>query len=217
MVRRNTLYLGAIAAGLVSLYLFKDKMPFSAEGDEKSLLQTIKDRFTPSELEEVNTERTGATVDVIPMALTPSYLGQQFLQMDRSDRVVNMSPFGIGVSDVRVEQVNPYDYELSAQDFKAEVGIGQEPNSLLNEMKTSRPHSLNKPTISTVTRLGEPLPNERTHTDMLHPSDNAQYTSGGETKTLANWRMDHYIESEGSHLAWAIPMDGSMRKHLRRV
>ena len=210
--------MGAIAAGLASLYLFKDRLPFSAEGNGNGLLQTIRDRFTPSELEEVNTERTGATVDVIPMSLTPSYLGQQFLQLDRSDRVVNMSPFGIGVSDVRVEQVNPYDYELSAQDFRAEVGVGQEPTSLLNEMKTSRPHSLNKPTISTVTRLDGPLLNELSHTDILTPSDNAQYTDeGGETKTLANWRMDHHIESDGSHLSWAIPMNGSARKHLRRV
>jgi len=208
--------MAGIAAGLISLFLFKDKISFSSEGNSKSLLDTIKARFTPSQLEEINTEKTGATVDVIPMSLAPSYLGQQFLQLDRSDRVVNMSPFGTGVADVRVESVNPYDYELSAQDFRADT-VGQESTSHLKEMKTSRPHSLNKTTLSTVARFDGNLLNERDHSDILTPSDNAQYTDGGETKTLANWRMDHYIESEGSNIAWAIPMNGSARKHLRRV
>tara|TARA_Y100000356_G_C11219622_1_gene268318 strand:+ start:208 stop:843 length:636 start_codon:yes stop_codon:yes gene_type:complete len=203
-------YLGI--AGLVAAFMFKDKISFSADSNGMSLMDTIKSRFTPAELEQINNEKVGATVDIIPNSLVSSYLGQEFLGLDRSDRVVNMSSFGTGVADVRVEQVNPYDYELSSEDFKADT-VGQESTFGMNfnTLKSVRPIPMGS------NMVGDVMTNERSHTDLLKPSDNAGYTDGQVTKTLANWRMDHHIQREGNDVAFAIPMNGSTRKQLRRV
>jgi hypothetical protein len=203
-------YLGI--AGLITAFVFRDKISFSADSNGMSLIDTIKSRFTPAELEQVNNEKIGATVDIIPQSLVSSYLGQEFLGLDRADRVVNMAPFGTGVADVRVEQVNPYDYELSSEDFKADT-VGQESTSglNLNILKSVRPIPVGSSMNMDV------LINERSNTDLLKPSDNAGYTDGVMTKTLANWRMDHHIQREGNDVAFAIPMNGSTRKQLRRV
>ena len=193
-------------------YLFRDKISFGADSNGKSIIDTIKQRFTPAELEQVNNERSGATVDVIPQSLVSSYLGQEFLGLDRADRVVNMSSFGTGVADVRVEVVNPYDYELSSEDFKADT-VGQESISglNLNILKSVRPIPVN-PSMNL-----DIMANERSHSDLLKPSDNAGFTDGVMTKTLANWKIDHHIQREGNDVAFAIPMNGSARKQLRKV
>tara|TARA_R110002096_G_scaffold153824_2_gene317794 strand:+ start:595 stop:1230 length:636 start_codon:yes stop_codon:yes gene_type:complete len=211
MVKSNKIYYFGIAA-LVVGYLFKDKISFGADSNGKSIIDTIKERFTPSELEQVHNEKSGATVDIIPQSLTSSFLGQEFLGLDRADRVVNMSSFGTGVADVRIETVNPYDYELSAEDFRADT-VGQEnTNGLnLNIMKSVRPSPLN-PSIDIAGFM-----NAKTNSDTLNPTDNAGYTDGVMTKTLANWSKDHHIQREGNDVAFAVPMNGSTRKQLRRV
>lgn len=48
-------YLGIV--GLIAAFAFKDKISFSADSNGMSLIDTIKARFTPAELEQVNNEK----------------------------------------------------------------------------------------------------------------------------------------------------------------
>jgi len=151
--------------------------------------------------------------------------------------VVNDGPFGPGVSDVRVAKVNPYDYNLSAEDFLSfsATALGQEiPNSKVKQLNTHLPNCCypsDYPELSdkklkldevdgAINRKGDlaRLSNKnRTSQDTLPPDLNDAYTDGTYTMPISQWMSSHQIERISDTQVRAIAISGGQDALLRRV
>lgn len=99
--------LGALvvaAVGYLNPFGVRERLGFAA------------DQFTYADLEQVQIERSGVTVDVIPDSLSESFMGYKFLDLQSTNMIVNTDPFGPGVSDVQPRYINPYDNGFTLSD-----------------------------------------------------------------------------------------------------
>ena len=75
--------------------------------------------WSAADLEEVQIERSGQTLDTIPVGLSESFMGYQFLDLEHTTMVANDAPWGPGVIDVQAVYENPYDLGYSDDDLMA--------------------------------------------------------------------------------------------------
>ena len=85
--------------------------------------------WSAADLEEMQIERSGQTVDTIPVGLTEAFMGYQFLDLEHTTMVANDAPWGPGVIDVQAVYENPYDLGYSDDDLMA-----AEENHLMADM-----------------------------------------------------------------------------------
>ena len=265
MVRRmNTSAITLLGlGGLIMAYTFRDRLGFSAE-EEPTLLGKLVSKlrgvapiqdgvgdsanpndviseFRPSDLEQVDVERTGMTVDLIPSIpssrRTSSQRGADFLVKSMQTPVVNDGAFGPGVSDVRVTQLNPFNYNLGAEDFIGfnASAVGQEiSNPKLKGMNTHMPkccYPNDYPDIASrdiklddvdgaINRLGDLArlshANKSLH-DTLPPDLNDSYSDGSATMAISQWMTTHQVERISDTQVKAIAISGGQNAMLRRV
>ncbi len=75
--------------------------------------------WSAADLEEMQIERSGQTLDTIPVGLSESFMGYQFLDLEHTTMVANDAPWGPGVIDVQAVYENPYDLGYSDDDLMA--------------------------------------------------------------------------------------------------
>ena len=75
--------------------------------------------WSAADLEEMQIERSGQTMDTIPVGLSESFMGYQFLDLEHTTMVANDAPWGPGVIDVQAVYENPYDLGYSDDDLMA--------------------------------------------------------------------------------------------------
>ena len=219
---------------------------FSAEGEGanetfsfKKVVEAIKAKFTPSDLEQQQVERTGMTVDMVPNQLSPDYDYACVLAYDKASMVVNDAPFGPGVSDVQIDIVSPYDYHLGAEDFSVEA-VGQEVSSsqlkVLNQhyqpdsravcCKPVEDYGLNLSLMDSIHMAGSPIAGRaslalmaggQTYSGLYPPDVNDSYTDGNSTMTLSAWRAEGWVEQVNEAEVRFIPHMGGSEMMLRRV
>ena len=85
--------------------------------------------WSAADLEEMQIERSGQTLDTIPVGLSESFMGYQFLDLEHTTMVANDAPWGPGVIDVQAVYENPYDLGYSDDDL-----IAAEENYLMADM-----------------------------------------------------------------------------------
>jgi hypothetical protein len=234
---RTVLLTGALA--LVA-YHFRGSLGFEAEPESSNGFQTIVDRikakFSPSQLEEVDRQRTGMTVDLVPVQYDPSSSYAGHLAFDKTTTYVNDSPYGGGVSDVMISVENPYNYNLSAEDFTTfnAMAPGQELiPSPIAQLKPSIPTSkddccrptqtygldLTQPFMTPAgdgSRIGLSSPNGKTYSGTLDPDANDSYTDSSKTLSLAQWRSEGMVDVVNDFTVRFRPYVGT-EKMLRRV
>ncbi|MAY90159.1 MAG: hypothetical protein CMN00_03115 [Rickettsiales bacterium] len=86
--------------------------------------------WTAADLEEMQIERSGQTLDTIPVGLTEAFMGYQFLDLEHTTMVANDAPWGPGVIDVQAVYENPYDLGYSDDDLM----MAAEENYLMADM-----------------------------------------------------------------------------------
>ena len=234
---RTVLLTGALA---LMTYHFRGSLGFEAEQESSNGFQTIVDRikakFSPSQLEEVDRQRTGMTVDLVPVQYDPSSSYAGHLAFDKTTTYVNDSPYGGGVSDVMIGVENPYTYNLSAEDFTTfnAMAPGQELiPSPIAQLKPSIPTSKDdccrpiqtygldlSQTFMTPagdgSRIGLSSPNGKTYSGTLDPDANDSYTDGSKTLSLAQWRSEGMVDVVNDFTVMFRPYVGT-EKMLRRV
>jgi hypothetical protein len=87
--------------------------------------------WTAADLEEMQIERSGQTLDTIPVGLTEAFMGYQFLDLEHTTMVANDAPWGPGVIDAQVIYNNPYDLGYSDEDLVAHAA---EESYLMNDI-----------------------------------------------------------------------------------
>ena len=214
---------------------------------KKGLISKLRDvidkRFLISDQQEINTKVSGQTVDIIPQGLSPSFDYSSVFAESKASQYVNMAPMGFGVTDVKIDAKNPYDFYLSAEDAGYDRSVvGQEAITT-----PFRPLGEQAPTPTQVSfmsfdRLAEKLSNmgntskeletkedrftragfsrmgdAKTFSGTYSPNENSDYTSGSTTMSLASWRTQGLINRVTDSMVTLIPRDGSPMKHLRRV
>lgn len=75
-----------------------------------------------AQLEEMQVERSGQTLDYVPVGLSQSFMGYQYLDLEHTTMVANDSPFGPGVIDHQVLYHNPYDLGYDIADESELMG-----------------------------------------------------------------------------------------------
>tara|TARA_B100000683_G_scaffold274100_1_gene321365 strand:- start:2057 stop:2962 length:906 start_codon:yes stop_codon:yes gene_type:complete len=75
--------------------------------------------WSAADLEEMQVERSGQTLDTIPVGLSESFMGYQFLDLEHTTMVANDAPYGPGVIDVQAVYENPYDLDYNDSDLMA--------------------------------------------------------------------------------------------------
>ena len=236
-------------AGAIAYYFWGGEMRqtlgLSAEDGETTkpvsfakIVEAIKLKFTPSDLEGQRVERTGMTVDMVPNQLSPDYDYSCVLAYDKASMVVNDLAFGPGVSDMKIEVVNPYDYTLSAEDFSVGA-VGQEVASsqlkVLNQhyepvsrdvcCKPVEDYGLDLSLLDSISpelaqnygRAGLAVLGGKTFSGIYPPGVNDGYTDGNETKTLSMWRAEGWVEEVTESEVRFIPHIGGAPLRLRRV
>lgn len=238
-------------AGVISWFLFKDQLKttfgFSAdeEGNETfsfaNVVEAIQGRFAPSDLEQQKVERTGMNVDIIPQNLSDAVRDEDYacqMAFDKSMRLVNDAPGGPGVSDFKIQTKSPYDYELSAEDFRAD-GLGQEgvPSAfkVMDQgyspratvpcckpidsfgMDLSLLDSVIGPAQPTAGRAALSMLQGETSFGIYNPEVNDSYTNGNMTQTLAAWSSEGWVERVNEAEVRFIPHMGGSESMLRRV
>ncbi len=218
-----------------------------SQGSKKGLINQLREvidrRFTRSDQQEIDTKITGQTVDIIPQGLSPDFDYSEVFAETKASHYVNMAPMGFGVTDVRIDAKNPYDFYLSAEDAGYDRSVvGQE--AITTPFK---PLGEGGPTPTQVSfmsfdRLAEKLScmgntsaqieqkedrfsragfsrmgDDKTFSGTYSPDENSDYTSGRTTKSLAAWREDGIINRVTDSMIMLIPRDGSPTKELRRV
>jgi len=205
----------------------------------KKVVEAIKAKFTPSDLEQQKLEQTGMTVDMVPNQLSPDYDYACVMAYDKASMVVNDAPFGPGVSDMQIDIVSPYDYHLSAEDFSVGA-VGQEVSSsqlkVLNQhyqpdsravcCKPVEDYGLNLSLLDGIVtqgslgagRAGLSLMSDgKTYSGIYPPEVNDSYTDGNSTKTLSAWRADGWVEKVNEAEVRFMPHLGGSEIMLRRV
>jgi|TARA_R110000803_G_scaffold40061_8_gene86273 hypothetical protein len=213
--------------GIISYMKWGDS--FMAEGDESNgfttIVKRIQQRFTPSGLEEVTGERSGMTVDTIPLNFSPSASQAGHFAFDKTTTYVNDAPFGPGVSDVKISVQDPYSYNLSAEDFNVfnATAPGQEiiPPALaqLHSIQPTSRDACCKPTTSYGTANRAALPELQTGTSLgnMNPNNNDNYTDDTKTQTLAQWMQEGHVDVINGASAMFRPHIGGSSRNLRRV
>jgi|LWDU01.1.fsa_nt_gi hypothetical protein len=87
--------------------------------------------YTAADYEEMQIERSGQTLDTIPVGLTEAFMGYQFLDLEHTTMVANDAPWGPGVIDAQVIYNNPYDLGYSDEDLVAQAA---EESYLMNDI-----------------------------------------------------------------------------------
>ena len=87
--------------------------------------------YTAADYEEMQIERSGQTLDTIPVGLTEAFMGYQFLDLEPTTMVANDAPWGPGVIDAQVIYNNPYDIGYSDEDLVAQAA---EESYLMNDI-----------------------------------------------------------------------------------
>ena len=87
--------------------------------------------WSAADLEEMQIERSGQTLDTIPLGLTEAFMGYQFLDLEHTTMVANDAPWGPGVIDAQVVYENPYDLGYSDDDLVARAA---EENYLMSDI-----------------------------------------------------------------------------------
>ena len=220
---------------------------FSAEDVEKSnnflgkVAQRVRQKFTPAELQQIAVERTGQTVDILPQNRTEGFSDSCAMAHDKAALYVNDWAMGPGVSDVKIEAKSPYNYDLEAEDFLlfnslapgqevigpglAKFNNGYQPSATAACCRPVESFGLdlntpvNIPSVGNAetSRIGLAQLQGRTTHMAYTPNENDGYTSGSDTKSLAEWRSDGYIETVTDSSARFIPFNGGAYEFLRRV
>ena len=107
------------------------------------------DQFTYADLEQIQVERSGVTVDVIPDSLSESFMGYKFLDLQSTNMIVNTDPFGPGVSDVQPRYINPYDNGFTLSDEAMVQYEAEENNRVFNAMAPGQGKSYLEYAVST--------------------------------------------------------------------
>ena len=99
MNRGQTIALVGIA-GIIT-YMKWGNTIFGAESDASNgmntLIERVKAKFSPSDLEQITKERSGMTVDTLPSNFSPSASQAGHFVFDKTTTYVNDAPFGPGV------------------------------------------------------------------------------------------------------------------------
>jgi len=154
-----------------------------------------------------------------------------------------MAPMGFGVTDVKIDARNPYDFWLSAEDAGYDRSvIGQEaittPFRPLGE-EDPKPTQVSFMSFDSLARKLSGMPNTsskiqkeesrftragfsrmgdaKTFSGTYAPDENSDYTSGTITKSLAEWRTQGIINRVTDGMVMLIPRDGGSTTQLRRV
>ena len=109
----------------------REYTPTNERGAKKGLIRQLREiideRFNLSDQQEINTKISGQTVDIIPQGLSPSFDYSEIFAESKASQYVNMAPMGFGVTDIKIDAKNPYDFYLSAEDAGYDMSvIGQE-------------------------------------------------------------------------------------------
>jgi hypothetical protein len=256
-IKKIAFGLAGLGIGLVLIDKLGDSEIFNAEhaGNSSSqetvskkgliskLREVIDKRFLISDQQEINTKLSGQTVDIIPQGLSPGFDYSSVFAESKASQYVNMAPMGFGVTDVKIDAKNPYDFYLSAEDAGYDMSVvGQEAIT-----SRFRPLGEQAPTPTQVSfmsfdRLAEKLSNmgntskelqnkedrftragfsrmgdTKTFSGTYSPDENSDYTSGSTTKSLAAWRTQGIVNRVTDSMIMLIPRDGSAIKELRRV
>ncbi len=249
MVSRDSLFALAIA-GVISYVIWgKDikEHHYSAEGggDSEShflndLIHRVKEKFSPSDLEQLQVERTGQTVDIIPLQYVESASYADHFAIDKAQTYVNTQPDRAGVTDFKIEARSPYNYNLAAEDFQVfnSLAPGQELTSpTVQQLASIQPVSedpccrpipsygldlekkIKVPSVSSGegSRLALPQLQGRSLHDTLPPGQNDDYSDGSEIKSLAQWMTEGVTEVINDARVRFIPYMGGGETILRRM
>ena len=250
MVSRDSLFALAIA-GVISYVIWgkdiEEKIYSAEEGERdteshflQDLIHTVKEKFSPSDLEQLQVERTGQTVDIIPLQYVESASYADHFAIDKAQTYVNTQPARAGVTDFKIEAKSPYNYNLAAEDFQVfnALAPGQELTSPtvqrlssiqpVSEAPCCRPipsygleldKKIKVPSTSSGegSRLALPQLQGQTIHDTLPPSQNDGYTNGNETKSLAEWMSEGFVEVINDATVRFLPHMGGAETMLRRV
>ena len=211
---------------------------FMAEGEESNgfstIVKRIKQRFSPSDLEEVTGERSGMTVDTIPLNFSPAVSQAGHFAFDKTTTYVNDAPYGPGVSDVKISVQDPYSYKLSAEDFLSfnAMAPGQEiippaVAQLHSIQPTSRDvccmpvssFSMGIQALETPTSNRAALPSLQIGTSLgnMNPDNNDNYTDDTKTQSISQWMQEGQVDVINGANAMFRPHIGGSSRTLRRV
>tara|TARA_Y100000389_G_scaffold158635_1_gene160137 strand:- start:9635 stop:10432 length:798 start_codon:yes stop_codon:yes gene_type:complete len=256
-------FIALLGVGILAKYLYSNKEVFSAEHieeEEPTLFSKIISRFTtkepetpvveegtidvagdfrPSDLEIIDVERTGMTVDIVPIVASnrrlPAQEGADFLNQSVQSPMVNDGAFGPGVSDVKTYKVSPFNYNLSNpfslqkmmqrenSMFLNHDSVGQESPKMMNTHTPSKIQDIDleldevKGVINRKGDLARLSIQNRSNQDTLSPDVNDSYTDGFRTLALSEWMTTHHIERISDMQVMAIAISGSNQSLLRRV
>jgi len=126
-----------VAVGMLNPFGIKQRLGFAA------------DEFTYADLEQIQIERSGVNVDVIPDSLTESFMGYKFLDLQSTNMIVNTDPFGPGVSDVQPRYINPYDNGFTLSDEVVTEYQAEETNRVFNALAPGQGKSYLEYAVST--------------------------------------------------------------------
>jgi len=259
-------FIALLGVGILAKYLYSNKEVFSAEHieeEEPTLFSKLISRFTtkepetpvveegtidvagdfrPSDLEVIDVERTGMTVDIVPTVASnrrlPAQEGADFLNQSVQSPMVNDGAFGPGVSDVKTYKVSPFNYNLSNpfslhkmmqrenSMFLNHDSVGQESPKMMNtHTPTTHPEIQDanlkldeiKGAINRNGDLSRLSVANRSSQDTLSPDVNDSYTDGFRTLALSEWMTTHHIERISDMQVMAIAISGSNQSLLRRV
>ncbi len=250
MVSRDSLFALAIV-GVISYVVWgediREQVTKSAEGEGDSeshflqdLIHRVKAKFNPSDLEQLQVERTGQTVDIIPLQYVESASYADHFAIDKAQTYVNTQPNRAGVTDFKIEARSPYNYNLAAEDFQFfnSLAPGQElTSSTVQQLASIQPVSedpcckpipsygleldkkIKVPSVSSEegSRLSLPQLQGQSLHDTLPPSQNDSYSSGSEIKSLAEWMTEGVTEVINDARVRFVPYMGGGETILRRV
>lgn len=236
MMRGRTLAIVGVL-GVLSYLRFGKNLSFNAESGNgmTTIVERIKNRFSPSDLEQITGERTGATVDTIPMTFNPSSSQAGHFAFDKTTTYVNTAPYGPGVSDYKISVQDAYADSLRAEDFQVfnATAPGQEMiPSAIAPLKSIQPTSKAvccKPvssygmtiasleSVKDTDRAALPMLQSKRSSDTLNPNSNDNYTDGSKTQTLAQWMHEGHVDVVNGAVAVFRPHLGGSERRLRRV
>lgn len=209
----------------------------SSENNLFSRIQDAVNSIRPSQLEELEIERSGTAMEVYPQSFDPAFLGSYNLASQTATRTLNMTAFGPGVIDFEVRSAEAYGTTLSAEDFQVN-SVGQEalPSNQV-PMAYTYPQMMGAPcrlpadvgmTVEGAYPMRPDYPSNRQGdfarlstvymtTDTLGPDMNVSYTDGSQTMSFEEWRRNYNLTPVSDTTFQAISKNGGPRLMIRRV
>lgn len=222
--------------GILTYMKFGKTLGFNAENSKgmKTIVKRIRDRFNPSDLEEVTKERSGQTVDTLPINYSPAVSQAGHFAFDKTVTYVNDAPYGPGVSDVKISVQDAYADSLNAEDFQVfnAVAPGQEIiPAPVKQLKSIQPTSESvccKPITSyggaiaslelpSVSRAALPMMSGDKTMREVDPNSNENFTDGSKTQSIAQWMHEGHVDMMNPAYAIFRPHIGGVESRLRRV